>query len=442
MKKILIVGYGTAGSAAARYTMMTNREAEVVVVDSKEKGIFHPCLMPYVIAYNLKLPESLVKEDYSMKERIHFFRGSRAEKIDPENKVVQVSTLNGKMKLRYSKLVIATGSKPFIPPISGTNLRRVFTLHTLEDCLEVNACLKEASNAVIIGGGAIGVETAFAFRKRGLNVTLIEIMNSLLPGRLDRDLAETLKMAAEENRVKVMLETRVEEIMGEEKVEGVVTDKGEIKTDMVLLSTGVKPNVQLVEETNISLGRNKGIDVNERMETNIEDIYAAGDCAESKHFLTGIKGSWMLATTSYEEGKVAGINSAGGKAIYKGALPAFISHAFGLEYGAVGLTGVEAKKLGIKTISFKYRGYTREKIFSKTPTQVKVLANREGKILGIQAIGSDVSEIINLGGFLIRKKINVAEIDDVEFSYCPPLSTLRHPLKITCEALASRVKCS
>ncbi len=442
-EKIVIVGYGTAGSAAATQ-ILRKRKCELIIVDEKEKEIFHPCMMPYALAFNFKGLEGIVEEDKLLRKRAKILSGWRAVKLGTKTKEVTVEKSNEFRKIKFDKLILALGSKPFVPPVKGVGMEGVFTLSNVTDYLKLNMTIKKGHNAVVVGGGAIGLEIAYALNKRGLNVTLIEMMKSLLPRNLDPDLANKIREEVVKEGVKVYLGMKVTEVKGRngKEVNEVVLENGEeLSADLVIFATGAKPNVSIAVEAGIELGKHGGILVNERMETSLSDVFAAGDCVEVKNLITGEYSLNMLACTAYEEGKVAGINASGGEEHFKGALPAFTGHAFDLEYGSVGLLTEEAKRTKSKIFVMKSRGFDKEKFLTEGFLEVKILADESGNLVGVQCLGSSrCTEVVNLAQIAIKERVNVKSLAEMQFAYCPPLSGFFFPFKTACEVLSERIK--
>ncbi|MCD6325773.1 FAD-dependent oxidoreductase, partial [Candidatus Bathyarchaeota archaeon] len=313
-RKIIIIGAHAAGTDAASAARKTDRSAEITVITNQKVAGYSPCGIPFVLGRHISSFEDLIvfPPSYYQMMKIDLRLETTAKKINVEDKTVEIEDKNGKSEtLQYDSLILATGAYPFVPPIKGRERKGVFTLRTLEDGKRINQALEKAKSAVVIGAGLIGLEAAVSFVERGLKTTVVELLPQVCPAMLDKDTARLVQKHLEEKGLKVVTGKGVDEILGDDHVSGVSVAGEEIPADLVIVATGVRPNVQLANEAGIAIGETRGIKTNMRMETSVKDVYAAGDCAESVNLITKRPMLSQLGTTAVRQGKVAGINAAG-----------------------------------------------------------------------------------------------------------------------------------
>jgi NADH oxidase (H2O2-forming) len=422
-------------AAAAR---LFNRQASITVIERRTYARYHPCGLPFAVGGDVPQIQQLV-ELSSKLPGAEVLLGTEAKAIGRKEKTVEVedrATLK-RRKIPYDKLIIATGSLRMLPPIPGINLRNVFTLRTMRDGEEILAALPKAKSAVVIGAGPIGVEAASALKERRLDVTMVEMKPSVFPGMLDPDMSEAVLEKLNQVGVKTLCCSPVKEIRGQDRVSSVVVGNQEVSADIVIVAIGIKPDVGLAQEVGLEFGPTKLIKVDDHLRTSDPDIYAAGDCTESKCFFTGRPIRSQLATTAIRMGKVAGVNAAGGDEVFGGVLNTVVSSAYGLEIAATGLTVQAAEEAGIKTVSGRIRTLSKPHFFpGAEPVIVKLVAEKDSKkLLGGQVIGDGSAERVNLIAFAITQKATVGDLAKMEYCYAPPINDCIEPLIIAAEAV-------
>ncbi len=418
---IVIIGLGTGGLYAARWASRVNRKEEIAIIEKRSYETYSPCSIPQVVEGKLK-PEDIIYP-FPRTPRIHLYLEHEAVNIDTSDKKVIVKKVGTEeiMEITYDKLIFAPGAVPKLPPIKGIEKIGVFTIRTVEDSIEILKWIERSKKALVIGAGAIGVEMAHALKMRGLEVTLVDILSQPFPLNLDTDLAKIVDERLKEKGIETIYEAKVEEILGEERVEGAVINGEQRDYDMVIVSTGVRPNTKILEG---KVDMDRGfIKVDERMRTSNPDIYAIGDCAVTPY------GAIQLATIAANQGIVAGINAAGGFAVYKKPTGAFVS-AFG---------GFEVSSVGERTKIF---GRAKEKIHPHSEEEIvmKVYVDEEGYIKGAQAVGHEASSRINVVSSLIRMHAKITDLAFMEHAYCPEVSELYDVMKIAAENVLRRLK--
>ncbi len=431
--KIVIIGGVAAGAKAAAKSKRMLSESEIHIYTQDTHVSYSSCGLPYYIAGDFADWEKLIvrtKEEFE-KSGIQIHLQHRVTKILPANKKILVKDINTSTCefVEYDKLIIATGSAPFLPDIKNINLKNTYTVRTLEDGINIRKKMETSQNITIIGGGYIAIEMIEAFVKNRKNVTLIERSPFIL-SVFDEDISsliQTFILENSDNLVRIINEDVVTEFVGEDEVQGVLTSKGSgFETDMVIITTGVKPTVDIAAEAGIELGSTGAIKVNSRMQTNISDIYACGDCVEKINMISNTPMWLPLGSTANKEGRVAAINACGGVEDFEGILGSTVLRYHTLTISMTGLTEKAAQKLGYDTVSIVITkrdkaGYMPE---VKNVTLKLVADRRSHKILGAQAIGcGDADKRVNTVSVGLLSGMRVEDLLDVDLTYAPPFST-------------------
>ncbi|HEX54817.1 MAG: pyridine nucleotide-disulfide oxidoreductase [Candidatus Altiarchaeales archaeon] len=431
MRNLVIVGGGEAGFISAITAKKTNPRVNITLInDSKE--FYSPCALPFVISNEVGIEDIVDDLEEMCRESGINCVIDTVVLIDTKNRVVK--TKNGH-EFRYDSLIIATGGTPFIPKIPGIELDGVHTLKTIEDARRIMEVIKGVKNAVVIGGGAIGVEISAALRKRNLNVTLVEICEHLLPKALDPEFSAIVERKLSENGINLLLNSKVDEIIGENRVDSVIVNGDEIKAEIVVIGTGVIPRVELVRDCGIEIfGR--GIKTDGFMRTNIENVYAAGDCVDSRSLLTGKLMLSQLATTALRHAMTAGTNAVGGYATFEGVLNSMLLKVFDIEIGRTGLTENDARENEIETITGVARGTTRSHYFpGSKEILVKLIFNELNRsIIGAQIIGGEgVAGKIDLIAFAIVNNARIEDLIKLKYCYTPSSAPPRNVIVLAAE---------
>lgn len=308
VSKYVIVGNGIAGLSAAKEIRNSDKESSITIISSEEYLTYYRVKLSHYISKIFDDNELLVnKESWYDENNIEVILNKIVEKIDLDNKQVKLD--DGKV-VDYDKLLLANGSRPFVPPIAGKFKEGVFALRTLKDLKYIKKYFSSCEDITVIGGGLLGLEAAWAIKELGKKVNVVEFFPYLLPRQLDKELADIVSQKLRDSGLNLYFDTAAEEILGEAKAEGLrFKDNSEMKTDAVLFSAGIRPNIDLVRETAIDF--DKGVKVDSYLRTNMEGIYAAGDIAEVNGVVLGL---WTAAN---EQGKIAGANMVGANREYK-----------------------------------------------------------------------------------------------------------------------------
>ena len=300
----LIIGNGIAGLAAIREIRKKDKEGSISVVSNEGLPTYYRTKLTKYTAESFRDVDLLVAtREWYQDNHINLLLNKVAQEIDTKNKTAR---LDDQTTIAYEKLLLATGSRPFIPPITGKSKEGVFAMRTINDLHDVKNHLDTCAGVVVIGGGLLGLEAAWSLKKLGKDVSIVEFAPYLLPRQLDEEVSKQLYESLEKEGFKIYLNAQTEEVIGETKVERIrLKDGKEIEAGAVIISVGIRPNLDLIKETKIA--HDKGIIVDKHLKTNIDNIYAAGDVAEIDHAVLGL---W---TVSNAQGQVAGANMVGGQ---------------------------------------------------------------------------------------------------------------------------------
>lgn len=300
--KYLIIGNGIAGFSAAKEIRKKDSNGSILMISKENYPTYYRLRLTEALGNNMKI-EDLIINDFSWYDDndIQLLLGKTVIQVIPEENKVLLDNQNG---ISYEKLLLATGSNPYKPPIRGSYKDGVFALRVLDDLTSIRAHIQEIDRVIVIGGGLLGIEAAWSLKTLGKKVTIVEFAPYLLPKQLDRELGEELANKLREQGIGIHLSHSVEGIDGKDTVTGIYLENGDvIKADAILISTGIVPNIDLVKKTTIRI--NRGIVVDNHLKTNIDNIYAAGDVAEFDDLIVGL---W---TTGNEQGKIAARNILG-----------------------------------------------------------------------------------------------------------------------------------
>lgn len=326
-EKIVIVGSGIAAVSAVKIIHEINPQSKITIFGEEKFYPYYRIKISKGLLGNLEEEKLLVqKKQWYTENNVKLYLDKKVVGLDPKKKEI---TLTDGARISYSKLLLANGASNFTPPIKGIDKVGVFTLRNLDGAFKILDYLKDIKTILLIGGGVQNLEIADAISKNGKRVIIVEFASRLMPRQLDEFASNTLRKSIESQGVEVMLDTQIQEILGEGKVEGFITRSGvQGSCDMVIYSTGTIPNIQIAHD--IDLEVNKGILVNERMETNINDIFAAGDVSE---FNGKVYGLWGIAV---QQGKIAGANICNKGLIFELPPPVTSLDAFGISIFSMG----------------------------------------------------------------------------------------------------------
>ena len=446
-KKIVIIGCGAGGGTAAQFARKTDRKASITIFEQKKYPQYSKCGLPYAISGEIPAFDDLIEfsEDWFKKEHIDLFLETTVEKIDSKKQIVIAKKCNEQIRQEYDYLIIATGAKPFIPPIqniqkNGRLLDGIYVLRTIDDGRQISSCIKKGKKATIVGAGLIGLEMADSFYKKGMDVSVVEALPKILARTLDSDMGEPIfkKMNEKINIFTNHLAIKIKEKEG--KIKKIIIKENEtnkekqLKTDILVNAAGTKPETSLAESLGCKIGKTGGIVVNERSETSIKNVYAIGDCTQYLDFVTKDPLLVGLGSIVVRQGIAAGINAAGGSySLPEGFLLTRTSEFFGIEIAAVG--PVKDVCQNIPIVYGKFKGSSRPEYFpGGKAIAMKVGIHEEtGVILSAQAVGYNASQRINTMACAILCKMNVEDFKKLETAYAPPLAPTLDVLTLVCD---------
>ena len=331
-----IIGNSAAAVAAIEAIRTIDKEGEIVLFSKEPQYAYSRPTITEFLAGESVMPEKRMgyrSAEFYQQNNVTVYLSTAVMKVDPRKKTV---LLDNRQEHPFDKLLIATGGTPIIPDTPGKDKPGVFSLITWDDAKKIKADLPQVDNIVVVGGGLIGMKTAEGLVKSGKKVTLIELMPHILGRIFDKSGAELIQQYLTKKGVRIISETTVEEVLGENHIESVkLRDATILPCDMLIFAIGVKPNFELVNNSGIQV--NRGIVVNELMQTNFPDIYAAGDVAEAPDLLTGHKSIIAIWPLAFQQGKIAGFNMAGEVKVYEG----------GVVQNSIGILGLHTISIGL-----------------------------------------------------------------------------------------------
>ena len=440
-QNIVVIGAVALGPKAACRLKRLEPDSKVVMVDKDDIISYGGCGIPYFISGDVSDPSQLQETSFHMLRDKTFFQEAKdievltkteAVKIDRQEKHVLIKNLitQEESTLPYDKLVLATGSRPRLLGIPGTDLDGVFALSNMNAAIAIKDRISsgQVEKALIIGGGFIGLEMAEALTDMwGIETTVVEITDQLLPGLISRNMAQIVKHHMEEKEVSFLLEHRVERLEGNGKVERAVTAEKTMETDMVILAVGAEPNSKLARAAGLDISPKGAIVVNSKMQTSDPDIYAGGDCVEVTNLISGKPGYYPLGSMANRQGRIIGTNLAGGNAEFPGAVGSFVVKVFDLSVAAAGLSIEAARREGFDAASALVIQFDRAHFYPEKDlmTLELVVEKASGRVLGIQGVGpmgEGTVGRINAVASILKYKPTAEDIGNLELAYSPPFS--------------------
>lgn len=450
MSERLVVIGGDAGgmSASAQARRLRPRdELEIVVFERGAFTSFAACGLPYLVGGEVAGPDELVAR--SPEE----FRRSGVD-VRTDHEVVSIDTDARTVEVRgpgsggttvepYDELLIATGAVPVRPPFPGIDARGVFDLRTIPDGVAVDAAVRDARRAVVVGAGYIGLEVAEAFRLRGLQVTVIELADQPMV-TLDPDMAAAVTEALDRLGVELRLGEGVQsfEVGDDGSVRGVVTSAGTVPADIVVVGLGARPNSSLAAAAGVPIGPSGGIVVDRRMRSRVDHVWAAGDCVESFHRVSRQPVNIALGTHANKQGRAAGTNLGGGYASFGGVLGTAITRVGDLEVARTGLNEREAAAAGFEFVTATNTAPSRAHYYPDgSDVTVKLVAERRtGRLLGGQIVGgAGAGKRIDVVATALWNDMTVEELGGIDLAYAPPFSPVWDPVLLAAGRAAGAV---
>ncbi|MFA6711066.1 MAG: FAD-dependent oxidoreductase [Candidatus Methanomethylophilaceae archaeon] len=429
VKNIIVIGSGAAGMPAASSAKREDPTAKVTVFTEDEHISYSPCVIPWVLEGKTGWDDIIMHnaEFYAKERDITVFTKTKVTAVDGDNKTV---TANGRT-YGYDSLVVATGGSVFIPPIPGIDLEGVFVVRTINDGKAIESALKNTKTAVIGGAGVIGLEVALALRNMGKDVTVIEMMDQVVPRIADKDMAEPVQRHLEEKGIRFVMKAPIQAVNGEKKVKSVTAAGEDYPCDMVIFATGVRANLTIPSALGLDIGQLGAVIVSPTMQPYrrgrlVNDIFLAGDVVQCQSAIAAGPTMSQLGSTAVRQGTVAGRNAAGRKAVSGPVASPWVSVIGDIQIAGTGLSQGLASWYGIRTVEGKAIGFTRAKYYPDGKQLiVKILADPcSHRMIGAQIIaGEDATGRID---WLTSEIVNGSTVEDfvtrAENAYCPPTS--------------------
>ena len=452
-QEIVIIGCGAAGGTAAQFARKTDRKAKITIFEKGKYPQYSKCGLPYLISGVIKEANHLIEfsEEWFKKAKINLFLETNIEKIDKDKKIIYARNKNQKIEKNYDKVIITTGSKPFIPQIEKIKTENnlvngVFVLRTIEDAEKILNSIKKGNHAVIVGAGFIGLELAEALSKKGMKVTVIEALENILPRVFDFDISLLIEKELS-NKIQIIkghIVTKIEKF-NNNIINVIIEDKktnseAKIKTDLLVIATGCRPDNTIAKNAGCLIGDTSGIVVNNKSETSVKNIYAAGDCTEFIDYISKKQIPIGLGSIAVRQAIAAGINAAGGEYLLpNGVLQTCTSTFFGLEIAAVGLSDQCLDDYQI--ISSKYSGISLPEYYpgGKKIIIKLIVDEKTKKILGVQAIGDKAAQRINTFATAILSEIDVEKFSKLETAYAPPIAPTLDAENLVCDIILKKL---
>lgn len=440
--RVIIIGGVAAGMSCASKVVRSDKTAQVVVYEKGGFLSYGACGLPYYIGnFNDDYRRMIARtkeafEESGVRCNLYF----EVTNIDFQKKEVTVHDIKGNQYFvdHYDKLMIATGAKAIMPPFEGSHLIGVHTLKTMEEGIFLREYAKSENirNVTIVGGGYIGIECAEALLHLGKKVRVIEATDRIL-NSFDEEMGELAKLELEGKGIQIHLSEKVKQFHGQITIEKIETDRGIYDTDLAIVAVGVKPATELLEDTGIKLAKNGAIIVNRRLETSIDDVYAAGDCILVYNECLQEDSYLALGTTANKCGRIAGANIAGDNQEFLGALGSAAIKVCDIEIGRTGMGALDAKKKGIAYKTVLVKAYDHPAYYpDPTPILIKLIyEEKTRKLLGAQTGGFKGAVLrVDVFAVAIHAGMTCDELGMTDLVYAPPFAGVWDAIHIACNA--------
>ncbi len=455
-ERFVVVGGVAAGLSAASRARRVNPRLEILVYEKGPDISYSACGLPHLIAGWVKEADALrvySPEFFKSRRNIQVFTGHEVTELSTSSRRVTVIPPGGAelQQVHYDRLLLSTGAEPARPAVQGIDLSGIFHVNDLQATLSLMRHLQaeQPRAGVIIGGGYIGLEMAEALVARGIRVTLVERSAGLFEA-VDEDVAIPIEKELVAHGVRLVKNAPVEALLGDRtaRVRRVAWSRSagsspeSADTDFVVLATGIRPRTKLAEEAGIKLGDTGAIAVNEYQETTEAAVYAAGDCAEAAHLVSGRQVYFPLGTTANKQGRVAGENAGGGRARFPGIAGTAAVKVFSLEVARTGLSLTQARETGFAARAATVRAASRARYLGGQDILVKFVADAaSGRLLGAQMVGPEgVAKRIDVVATALQARMTVEQVGQLDLSYAPPFSTVWDPVLIAAQEMLRELR--
>lgn len=434
-KKLLIVGGVAAGATAAARARRLDETAEITILEKGSYVSFANCGLPYHISGDIEKRSALIlqtPEGFFSRYNVNVELHTEAVSIDRTTRIVHTRGAAGARDFAYDALILAQGGTPFVPPVKGADSPNVFRLWTIPDMDAVQAYIKAsgAKSAVVVGGGFIGLEAAEAFVARGLATAIVELTPQLMPPA-DPEFGAQIKLAFEEAGARVHTGRSLASIDTSAR-KAILDDGTVIDADLVLMSAGVRPNIELAKSAGLEIGASGGLSVNESLQTSDPAIFAAGDMVEVVRRVDGAKVRIPLAGPANRQGRIAATNALGGSMKYRGALGTSVFKAVDYTFAMTGLSEKAARAAGHDVhCTTVHRGNHASYYPGAQDLSLKLVYDAKGKLLGGQAFGkAGVEKRIEVLAVALHGGMSIEDLSELDLAYAPPYSSGNDPVNM------------
>ena len=417
---ICIIGAGAAGRSSSGWIRHLDKEAQIDIFSTQSEIGYAPCEPPFVLKGIAKWQDVFYPGNFFEDRDINVHLNTEVSDIIREEKRI----VAGDQSYPYDKLLLCPGAIPSIPPIPGLDGQNEFTMSTnIADGKALDKILPKYSTAAVIGAGAIGIEITLALIARGYRkVYLMDMQENILPAGLDKDMSVKVERVMQDKGIDLILYANISGLKTESGMKHIILPDRELEVEIVFLTTGARPNVEIAKKAGIDIGQTGGILVNQYLQTNDPDIYAAGDCLENWDMITKSKRRRLMVTTASRTGQVAGENLIKGNATsYEGTLMTFVIEIFGNQIGAVGFTEREAREKGMDIVTSTISSPTMRPHLGKNILHHKLIADRRaGTLIGAQVISEEmIRGTIGELTLAIAEKVPLPRLALLESPYSP-----------------------
>ncbi len=433
--RLLIIGGVAGGATAAARARRLSEAAEITVLERGPYVSYANCGLPYFISRDIRKRSELLlqtPEGFDARYRVKVEVRTEALEIDRAGKRVRAAGPEGERWIPYDKLILAQGGNPILPPLPGADAPHVFKLWTVPDTDRLDGFIEASKprTAVVVGGGFIGLEMAEAFRSRGLETTVVELLPTVM-GVMDREFGVQVAQRLAAHGVQVVTGTGVKAVHADRTVE--LTDGRRLPADLVLFSVGVRPELTLVKSAGLALGPAGGLLVDERLQTSDPDIYAAGDMVEILHRVSGRKVRIPLAGPANRQGRIAATNALGGSMRYGGASGTSVVKVFDATAASTGLTERAAREAGLEVgVAVIHKDHHAGYYPGGRELSLKLVYERgSGRLLGAQAFGeAGVEKRIDVLATALHGQMTLHDLAELDLAYAPPYSSANDPVNL------------
>ncbi len=440
--RVIVVGGGVSGASVSMFLRKIDRKCEIIVYEKTSHTPYSKCALPLILSNKVTDPRSLTvlsRRDFAVRN-IMFEVGSEVVDVDVNERILVVKSTSGIMNDKFDKLIIASGSTPVLHPKINYDLNGVFVLNNIDEALKIKKFIEEykAEKAVIVGSGAVAIETSMALRERGMDVTIVDRGEFLLRSWLDRELSLVLEKGLREMGIKIYHNADVAgvEKLGEHSLKVCLDGGISIHADILISSIGFKPNTMLARKSGLVIGNKGGIVVDEFMRTSNRNIYAIGDCIESVNILSGIREPVMMATAALKQARIAAYHIKGLNILpYNGHVPV----------GSIKVGENIVLSIGLNTRACIWANLSANSVILRLPHKPRYVSNLKkitvkilynditGSLLGFQYIGPfNPTPLIPALTTLLKMKTTVKTLASADWAYSPELSDYWNPLVEAC----------